>query len=332
LPGWAVHDILERSKMGESMRDVEGKAAFITGGASGIGLGMAKAFTKAGMKAVIADLREEHIDEARTYFAGTSHHDDVHFVRLDVTDREAYARAADEAEGAFGKVHVLCNNAGIGISGELSKASYDDWDWGISVNLTGVFNGVHTFLPRIRAHGEGGHIVNTASMAGILQYSRASVYVTTKFAVVGLSEALAFELRNENIGVSAFCPGGVRTNIRDYEQTRPPKFTHTGFATPAGPPPGFKMTDEVREKFAKLTADPEEIGNLVLNGIRDNALYIFTAPEFRRGVEERFRAILAALGDDPERAALAREVMPQLIGSPIYLDSIERAKKAGSAT
>ena len=145
------------------MDNVDGKVAFITGGASGIGLGMAKAFTKAGMKAVIADLRADHIAEAKAYFDATPQKDAVHFIELDVTDRAAYARAADEAERVFGKVHVLCNNAGIGISGEISKATYHDWDWAMSVNLDGVFNGIHIFLPRIRAHGEGGHIVNTSS-------------------------------------------------------------------------------------------------------------------------------------------------------------------------
>ena len=308
------------------MDNVDGKVAFITGGASGIGLGMAKAFTKAGVKAVIADLRADHIAEAKAYFDSTPQKDAVHFIELDVTDRAAYARAADEAERVFGKVHVLCNNAGIGISGEISKATYHDWDWTMSVNLDGVFNGIHIFLPRIRAHGEGGHIVNTSSMAGILQYSRASLYVTTKFAVVGLSEALAFELKDENIGVSAFCPGGVRTNIREYEKTRPAKYAETGFSTRM--PPGFTMTDEVREKLGRLTADPEDVGNIVLKGIREDALYIFTAPEYREGVEERFQAILTALDDDPERAELAREVMPQLIGSPIYLHSMRHVKKS----
>ncbi len=313
------------------MEDVEGKVAFITGGASGIGLGMAKVFTRAGMKAVIADLRDDHLASAKACFDRAGHADEVHFLKLDVTDREAYVRAADEAEKVFGKVHVLCNNAGIGISSALSEASYNDWDWGVSVNLDGVFNGIHTVLPRIRAHGEGGHIVNTSSMSGILQYSRASIYVTTKFAVVGMSEALAFELRDENIGVSAFCPGGVRTNIRDYEKTRPDKFSDTKATAPAGPPPGFKMTDEIRAKLGKLTCEAEDAGELVLKGIRENALYIFTAPEFSEGVKERFAAILNALGEDPERFEIAREIIPQLIGSPIYLDSIERAK-AGRLT
>jgi NAD(P)-dependent dehydrogenase (short-subunit alcohol dehydrogenase family) len=311
------------------MRDVEGKVAFITGGASGIGLGMATAFTKAGMKCVVADLRDDHIEQARAGFDEAGLGDRVHLLKLDVTDRAAYAAAADEAERVFGKVHVLCNNAGIGISAEVSKASYEDWDWGIDVNLNGVFNGVHEMLPRIRAHGEGGHIVNTASMGGVLQFSRSGVYVTTKFAVVGLSEALHFELMDEPIGVSAFCPGGVRTNIREWEKTRPARFTtEASQAAPAAPPRGFNFSEETMAVLNQMSWQPEAVGEMVLKGIREDALYIFTSPEFRPGIVERFEAMLEVIGDDPELSRKAREHVPGLVSSPIYTASIERARKA----
>jgi NAD(P)-dependent dehydrogenase (short-subunit alcohol dehydrogenase family) len=316
------------------MEQVEGRVAFVTGGASGIGLGMAKVFTAAGMRAVIADIRDDHIDEARAHFESAGLKDSVRVIKLDVTDREAYAAAADEAERAFGKIHVLCNNAGIGISSAVSEATYKDWDWGIDVNLNGVFNGVHTILPRIKAHGEGGHIVNTASMGGILQYSRSGVYVTTKFAVVGLSEALHFELANDNIGVSAFCPGGVRTNIREWEKTRPARYASDAPATPAaagGPPPNFRPDEQVMTRLAKMSHDPEEVGKMVLAGIRNNALYIFTSPEFRPGIEERFQAILGEIGDNPELAEMAREHFPGLVSSPIYLASTERSQRRDKA-
>jgi len=310
------------------MENVEGKVAFITGGASGIGLGMAKAFTSAGMKAVIADVRDDHLDQARAWFEQAQRKDAVHFIKLDVTDRAAYEAAADEAERAFGKVHVLCNNAGIGISAAVSEASYKDWDFGVDVNLNGVFNGVHVMLPRIRRHGEGGHIVNTASMAGVLQYSRAGVYVATKFAVVGLSEALAFELRDEPIGVSAFCPGGVRTNIREWEKTRPERYTDADKApaAPGGPPPGFKPDPEVMKTLGEMSWEPEQVGEMVLNGVLRNSLYIFTSPEFRPGIEERFQAMLAEIGDNPELAKKAREHVPGLVSSPIYADALARHK------
>lgn len=299
------------------MRGIAGKTAFITGGASGIGLGMAKAFAWAGMNVVAADIREDHIAAAREAIASEGLAERVRFLALDVTDRSAFAAAADEAEAMFGKLHVLCNNAGIGILGKISRATEDDWDWAIDVNLNSVFNGVKAVLPKIRAHGEGGHVVNTASMAGLLQYSQAGIYVTTKFAVVGFSEALRAELAPEGIGVSAFCPGGVRTNIRDYEATRPERYAAEA-AAPPGPPPGFSFTDEQRSRLARLTASPEEAAELVLQGIRDNALYIFTAPEFRPGVEQRFEAIRRALGEDKAREAVALDLIPGLVGSPIY--------------
>lgn len=140
----------------------------------------------------------------------------------------------------------------------IGKAGPGDWDWAIDVNLNSMLNGVHTWLPRIRKHGEGGHIVNTASMAGVLQYSGAGIYVKTKFAVVGFSEALRAELAPENIGVSAFCPGGVRSNIRDYEATRPARFSDDNEANAAAsPPPGFNFSEDDLKRLRSLTHTPE---------------------------------------------------------------------------
>src|SRR4051794_16021347 len=186
------------------MEDVEGRVAFITGGGSGIGLGIARAFVNAGMQVTLADIRRDQLDNAMAFFAEHDQRDRVHALELDVTDRDAFVKAADEAEQVFGNVHVLVNNAGVGLLGPLKLARYDDWDWGLGVMLGGVVNGIQTFLPRILAHEEGGHIVNTASMAGLLPISGAAIYVTAKSALIGLSEGIRGELAADDIGVSAF--------------------------------------------------------------------------------------------------------------------------------
>ena len=291
------------------MQDVKGKTAFITGGASGIGLGMARAFANAGMQVVIADIRQDHLDEARGAF---SDGDAVHTIKLDVTDREAYAAAADEAEQVFGKVHVLCNNAGIGLGGPMKLATWDDWDWNLNVNLGGVVNGVQTLLPRILAHGEGGHIVNTASTGGLVVHGMAGLYCTAKFAVVGLSEALRGELAADNIGVSAFCPGPVQTNIADSGKTRPANLSNTGYAE-ADKVRQSRSMSEVRQYWM----DPLEAGERVLAGIFNDDLYIITHPEFRDIFAARGAAILAAIpgyAPPPKRV----ESIPFLLSNPIY--------------
>ena len=301
------------------MKDVAGKTAFVTGGASGIGLGMARTFLGAGMNVVIADVRDDHLEQAEDELAAEQR-DRAYFLRLDVTDRAAYAAAADEVERAFGKIHLLCNNAGIGMLRSIATASWEDWDWTVDVNLNSLFNGVKLMLPKIRSHGEGGHIVNTASMAGMLQYSSAGLYVTTKFAVVGFSEALREELAPEGIGVSAFCPGGVRTNIRDYEGARPERFANKTepAASEDAPRPSWNLSEEDMKRLAILSNSPEEVGQIVLDGVRSNSLYIFTAAEFRHGIEERFAAILRSLPRSAEREQTALELIPGFVGSPIY--------------
>src|SRR5262245_24172123 len=200
------------------MKNVKGKVAFVTGAGSGIGLGIARALHAAGMKVVLADLNPQHLDRVLPHFAARAA--DVHAIRLDVTDRDAMARAADEAERVFGRVHVLCNNAGVGVFGSLLEAGYDDWDWALSVNVGGVVNGVQTFLPRMLAHGEEAHIVTTASMSGLLA-AIGGIYITTKYALVGFMETLRLELAPRGIGVSVLCPGLVNTAIFEGENSRP---------------------------------------------------------------------------------------------------------------
>jgi NAD(P)-dependent dehydrogenase (short-subunit alcohol dehydrogenase family) len=272
---------------------------------------MTRAFLAAGMNVVVADLRRDHIETALTQLEGEA----VHAIELDVTDRDGFARAADEAERVFGNVHVVCLNAGMGILGPAALARYDDWDWGLGVLLGGVVNGVQTFLPRLLAHGEGGHFVNTASMAGVLPIAGAAVYITGKAAVIGLSEALRSELAEEGIGVSAFCPGPVQTNIREVGQMRPERYRDSGFV---------ERERELAERpNSPLWMDPLECGERVLAGIRRNDLYIFTHPEFRAGVEERFRALLASFPDEAPNEELASEVS-FLLSNPIFREVLDR--------
>ncbi len=192
------------------MKDLEGKVAFITGGGSGVAFGQARVFAEeAGMKVVIADIRQDHLDEATAHFK--TKNVAVHPIKLDITDRAAYARAADEAEQVFGPVQLLCNTAGVSQFGPVEQATFDDWDWQLDVNLKGMINGVLTFMLRMIAHGQGGHIVNTASMSAFVALPRTAIYCTTKYAVRGFSESLRVELDKFNIGVSLLCPGGVNT-------------------------------------------------------------------------------------------------------------------------
>jgi NAD(P)-dependent dehydrogenase (short-subunit alcohol dehydrogenase family) len=292
------------------MRNLAGKIAFITGGASGIGLGMAKSFVQAGMKVVVSDIRQDRLDEASAGFKQRGEEKSVHLLKLDVTDREAFAGAADETERVFGKVHILCSNAGVGVIGPIKLAKYGDWDFVLSVMLGGAVNAIQTFLPRILKHGEGGHIIVTSSMGGVLPLSESVIYSTAKAALVTLCEALRGSLDEDNIGVSAFCPGPVSTNIRETGRLRPEKYRKdSGYA-------------ELERDLEQRPNSPywmsiEECGERVLRGIRRNDLYIFTHREFKEGVAERMEAMLAAFPDEEINRARADEI-PHLISNPIF--------------
>jgi NAD(P)-dependent dehydrogenase (short-subunit alcohol dehydrogenase family) len=280
------------------MKDVAGRTAFITGGASGIGLGMARVFVKAGMKVVIADLRQDHLDAALAGFDRRN----VHGIRLDVTDRAAMAAAADETERVFGKLHVLVNNAGVGAEGPLQKATFNDWDFSLGVNLGGVVNGIQIMLPRIRAHGEGGHVVNTASLAALVTMpAQLAIYVTAKAGVLALSEAIRAELMQENIGVTVLCPGPVKSNIHQAAQNRPERFrANTGFTE--------SEAQLGRREISPLWMEPEEVGAMVLKAIREDELYVITHGEWREAARSRFEAMLLAMPQktNPELIASLR--------------------------
>jgi NAD(P)-dependent dehydrogenase (short-subunit alcohol dehydrogenase family) len=288
------------------VQEVEGRVAFITGGSSGIGRGIALAFARAGMKIVITGRRRQHLDESVALF--TSEGLDVHAMQLDVTDWDAVRRAAEETEQRFGRVHVLVNNAGIGLAGPVAQARQDDWDWVIDVNLKGVGHGLRAFLPRIRAHGEGGHIVNTASMGGLLPVS-AGLYCMTKAGVIALSETLHIELAPENIGVSAYCPGPVLSNIASGVAARPQRYADSGY-----PPPDLARAARAG---SMPYMSPIEAGERVLAGVRRNDLFILTHPEFRDGVAERAEMLLNAFPDEPLNAERAAAIT-FLTSHPVY--------------
>ena len=299
------------------MQDLAGKTAFVTGGASGIGLGIAIALKKAGMKVVIADIRQDHLDDAVAELGANDDGGEVLALRLDVTDRAAYAAAADEAEARFGKLHLLVNNAGIGVVGPVELASFGDWDWSTSVNLGGVINGVVTILPRILAHGEGGHIVSTASMSGLMPHPGAVIYTTTKAAVIGMMEAMRGELEPKGVICSAFCPGAVATNIQDSGKTRPDKFADTG----------YEESDKRRQgsaSFGHLFMTREEAGERVREGIEGDELFICTHKEFLGGVTDRAAAIVAAIPEREENEEY-RSSFGFLMHNPIY--AAEKARQ-----
>ena len=290
------------------MERLQGRTAFVTGGASGIGLAISQALLAAGAKVVIADLRQDHLDQALEGFAQAAQADLVHGVRLDVTDRLAMAAAAEETERVFGKVHILVNNAGVGVEGPVKDATYADWDFGVDVNLKGPINGVVTFLPRILAHGEGGHIVNTASMAGAMPPPpNLVIYSTTKGGLVSLSEALRAELQDQGVGVSVLLPGPFKTNINQLGRNRPQKYAATGY--------GETEARLAERQDPPFFADPSLAGEMVVRAIRENRLYIVTHGEFELWTRTRHDALLAAFPEERDAelsAALGLDRPPPL--------------------
>jgi NAD(P)-dependent dehydrogenase (short-subunit alcohol dehydrogenase family) len=276
------------------MIEIVGKTAFITGGASGIGLGMAEVFVRAGMKVVIADLRQDHLDQAMAYFNQTRQA--IHPICMDVADRQAMAEAAGEAEAVFGPVHLLCNNAGVNIVGPLDEAGYEDWDWLLSVNLGGIINSLTNFIPRIKAHGQGGHIVNTSSIAGIVAGPGTGIYSATKFAIRGLSESLRYDLAPFGIGVSVLCPGTVATNLHQSEELRPTRYVG---ATDDAINEKRAQTRKIFEEVLPSGMDPMEVGKKVLRGVQRNDFYILPHPEFKAEFQEAFDEMIGALPDEP---------------------------------
>ena len=272
------------------MRELAGKTAFITGGAAGIGLALGHAFAQAGMKVMLADIETDALHDAVKSLREIS--PDVRGTVCDVADAASVERAAQASFDAFGKVHVVCNNAGVAAGGGIDHISLDNWRWVIDVNLMGVLHGIKSFLPHIRAHGEGGHIVNTASMAGMQGGLGFSPYGASKFAVVSMSEGLAMQLQPLGIGVSVLCPSYVRTRIGESGRNRPARYGQSQPLDPASP--AAAMVAAIARNIDAGLA-PEAVAARVLAAIRHDELYIFTHPGMRAEVEPRFAAILAAM-------------------------------------
>ena len=267
------------------MQDLTGKVAFITGGASGIGLGMARAFLAEGMKVALADWNEQHIAQAKEQLAGNNA---AHFIKANVADRDSLRAAAQETLDAFGRIHVLCNNAGVNGGGTAASEDFDDWDRAIAVNLGGVVNGTKIIVPIIRAQGEGGHVVNTSSMAGVVPLPGLAAYSTAKYAVRGFSESLRMQLAPKGIGVSCLFPGATRTALVPLPEDDPERIKEEGA-------PQFlkDLWDAMRGAI-----DPLDTGRAVVSAIKENRFYIFTNREFVEEVKQRHREIEEAFPDD----------------------------------
>lgn len=271
------------------MTDVKGRTAFITGGANGIGLGIARRLAKAGAKLALADLDSPALDNAKAELEVLTA---VETFRLDVRDRAAYAAAAEATERLLGPVSLLFNNAGVAGAKPAGKLTYELWDWYMDINLGGVINGVQTFLPRMIERAQGGHIVNTASAAGLVITGSGVLYCTSKFSVVGMSEALHADLAPSGIGVSVLCPGPVATDIvRRSEQ--------------AVPKDGVQLSEEEDRRLVERRAfmtqllqqgtSIDRVGEMVLAAIQENRLYIETDRLAESMIRARGQALIDAL-------------------------------------
>ena len=266
------------------MSDITGRVVFITGGAGGLGRGMAKAFAARGAKIMLADRDADGLASvaAELKSDGT----DVGTVVCDVADLASVEAAAQATLEQFGKVHVVVNNAGVALGGQPGEIPMQDWRWIVDINLMGVVHGVEVFAPIIQAQGEGGHFVNTASMAGHFANPGMSPYNATKYAVVGYSEGLRGELEATNIGVSVLCPAWVRTNIHN-----------TSFGRPSGgPTQADAQNDPNYQNMASVInsgLDPELVGDWVADCVKANRLYIFTHPDFATAIDMKYAQIKA---------------------------------------
>ncbi|MGH6878957.1 MAG: SDR family NAD(P)-dependent oxidoreductase [Rhizomicrobium sp.] len=282
------------------MKDFRGKTVFVTGGASGIGFALARAFGREGAQIALADIEWD----AARYAADRLHNEQIRAtaIRCDVSERGALEHAALETIGTYGKVHVVCNNAGVAVGGPLGTVQASDWNWIVDVNLKSVVWGTEIFYPLIRSHGEGGHFINTASMAGLISPPGMEPYAATKFAVVAMSEGWAQQLQPLGIGVSVLCPGFVRTRIHESGRSRPERYGGSG-EVDAGV--GASRQDAIENVMHGI--DPDIVGARVIEAVKAGELYIFTHPMMREFAEARFQTIRAGF-DAAERSAVLKTV------------------------
>jgi NAD(P)-dependent dehydrogenase (short-subunit alcohol dehydrogenase family) len=280
-----------------AVKSLADRVAVVTGGGSGIGRALCVAFARAGARVVVADLDEAGMTD--TADAVTKAGGRALTVRTDVSRLADVRALADRAWSEFGAVHVLCNNAGIALWGGLDTATHQDWEWAIGVNLWGVIHGVEAFVPRMIAQKTDGHIVNTASMAGLTTAPFMSVYDVTKHGVVALSESMYKELQvtGAPIGVSVVCPGLIDTNIMRSSRNRPEELAEAGKAGPMAQSFGQALSDRLAGGYP-----PSEVAEQVVEGIRAGRFYIVPAqPEVKSAIGVRAEDLLALRNPTPRR-------------------------------
>ena len=263
------------------MKDFKGKVAVVTGGGAGLGRAMTLTFAAQGMDVAIADV--DPAAAARTADEIRAKGQRCITDNVDVTNRAAMGAFADRVYSELGGCHVLCNNAGVSTFVPAHELSEADWDWVVGVDLLGVLYGLQAFLPRMIAQKQGGHIVNTSSIAGQVPLGGIVPYHAAKYAVVGLTESLVIDLAAENIGASALCPGLVKTGIANSGRNRPDRF--------GGPEP---VAAQVQAGIDATGYDAMDVAALVLKAVQENVTWILTHPEYRPMIEARRDRVLAA--------------------------------------